>query len=330
MQLVIIINAFVTWPIENPIFDELDTNEEMLMERFFYTALSMLMAVFLSGCIQDTIVIHVKPDGSGTIEETSLLSNSMFDLMESIAGSMAGPGKEESVQDNKDATKGSSKKEAKQTRDDVIAKMLKDAEKRADTFGATVKFISAKPVRTDTASGYNAVYAFQDVSQVMVNQNPGVKIDGQKAQKSDSPKKEYLLFKFTKGPPSKLVVTLPPQKETAGDKSSAPDSGKAVKGKSNKEASAQAPEMMKNLFQDMKLKISLQFEGTIINTNATYRDGSTVTLIEIDFGKIISNVTLFKQMLAINPQSVGETKALFKSVEGLKFETSNPVTVEFE
>jgi hypothetical protein len=35
-------------------------------------------------------------------------------------------------------------------------------------------------------------------------------------------------------------------------------------------------------------------------------------------------------MLAINPQSVGETKALFKSVEGLKFETSNPVTVEFK
>ena len=300
------------------------------MKRFFYAAMYMLMAAFLSGCIQDTIVIHVKPDGSGTIEETSLLSNNMVDLMESIAGSMAGPGKEEGVQDNKDATKGSSRKEAKQTRDDVIAKMLKDAEKRADTFGATVKFISAKPVRTDTASGYNAVYAFQDISQVRVNQNPNDKMDGQKAQKSDSPKEEYLLFKFTKGPPAKLVVTLPTEKETAGDKSSAQESGKAVEGKSNKEASAQAPEMMKNIFQDMKLNISLQFEGTILKTNAAYRDGSTVTLIEMDFGKIISNATLFMQMLAVNPQSVGETKALLKDVEGLKFETSNPVTVEFK
>jgi hypothetical protein len=300
------------------------------MKRIFYTALSMLMVVFLSGCIQDTIVIHVKPDGSGTIEETSLLSNSMFDLMESIAGSMAGPGKEEGVQDNKDATKGSSKKEAKQTRDDVIAKMVKDAEKRAETFGATVKFISAKPVKTDTVSGYNAVYAFQDISQVRVNQNPVDKMDGQKTQKSDSPKEEYLLFKFTKGAPSKLVVTLPAQKETAGDKSSAADSGKAVADKSNKEASAQAPEMMKSLFQDMKLKISLQFAGTILKTNAAYRDGSTVTLIEMDLGKIIGNATLFKQLLAVNPQSIGETKASFKSVEGLKFETNNPVTVEFE
>ena len=80
-----------------------------------------------------------------------------------------------------------------QTRDDVIAKMVKDAEKRGETFGATVKFISAKPVRTDTASGYNAVYAFQDISEVRVNQNPGAKIDGQKVEKSEPPKEEYLL-----------------------------------------------------------------------------------------------------------------------------------------
>jgi hypothetical protein len=88
--------------------------------------------------------------------------------------------------------------------------------------------------------------------------------------------------------------------------------------------------MMKNIFQDLKVKIALQFEGTILKTNAAYRDGSTVTLIDIDFGKIISNATLFKQMLAVNPQSVGETKALLKGVEGLKFETNNPVTIEFE
>ena len=88
--------------------------------------------------------------------------------------------------------------------------------------------------------------------------------------------------------------------------------------------------MMKDLFHDMKLLISLQFEGTILKTKATYRNGSTVTLIEMDFDKIINNAALFKQLLAVNPQSIGETKASFKSVEGLKFETNNPVTVEFK
>ena len=95
-------------------------------------------------------------------------------------------------------------------------------------------------------------------------------------------------------------------------------------------ASAQSPEMMKNIFQDMKVKISLQFEGTIINTNATYRDGSTVTLVEMDIGKLMTTGTLFKQVLVANPLSVGETRALFKNVDGLKVETNNPVTVEFK
>ena len=89
-------------------------------------------------------------------------------------------------------------------------------------------------------------------------------------------------------------------------------------------------EMTKKLFQDMKLRISLQFEGTIVNTNATFRDGSTVTLMEMDFGKIINNAKLFNQLAAAKPQSIEETKALVKSIEGLKIETNNPVTVEFK
>jgi hypothetical protein len=300
------------------------------MKRCLYTAISLLMVVFLSGCIQDTIIIHVKPDGSGTIEETSLLSNNILDLMESIAGNMAGTGEEAGQKDNKDSTEGSSKREEKWTREDVIAKMLKGAEKRAGTFGDAVKFISAKPVKTGTASGYTAVYAFQDISRVKINQNPSTNIEVQKGQENGSPREEYLLFKFTKGPPAKLIVTLPSEKDTTGEKSSSPDSNKALKDESNSEASGQAPEMMKDLFQDMKLLIVLQFEGTILKTNATYWNGSRVTLIEMDFRKIMGNATLFKQLLALNPQSIGETRASFKSVEGLKFETNNPLTVEFK
>jgi len=300
------------------------------VKRILYAAISIVMPVLLSGCIQDTIVIHVRPNGSGTIEETCLLSNTMFDLVGSIAGSVADSGKGAGVQDNGDATKKSSIRDAEQTREDIIAKMIKDAEKRAETFGSTVKFMSAKSVKTDIASGYNAVYAFQYIGQIRVNQNLGARMEGKVADKSDSPREENLLFKFTKGPPSKLVIILPQEKEIGDDRSGAQDTGKDVGGKSNQGTSDQTPVMVKNIFQDIKVKIALQFEGTILKTNATYRDDSTVTLIEIDGGKIIGNGVLFKRMLSINPQSVGDTKALLKDVEGLKFETSNPVYVEFE
>jgi hypothetical protein len=306
-------------------------NKEIRMKRFFYAVLTMVMVAFFYGCIQDTTVIHIQPDGTGTIEETTLFSNSILELMESLSGSMAGSEQQKSDQDHKEATKGDTKKEKEKTRDDLLAKMVKDAEIRAATFGTAVKFISAKPVKTDTGSGYTAVYAFQDISMVKVNQNPSDKVDAQKAEKSDSPpKEEFLRFKFMKGSPSKLDVSFPPQKEITGDKSSVPESPKAGEEKSNKESDDQSLEMMKNLFQDMKLNISLRLEGTIVNTNATYRDGSTVTLIEMDFGKIMSNPALLKQMSAAKPQTIEETKALFKRVEGLKFETNNPVTIEFK
>jgi len=301
------------------------------MKRFFCAALAMAMAAFFCGCIQDTTVIHIKPDGTGTIEETTIFSNSMLELMESLSGSIADSEQKKHDRDNKEATKGDPNKGKEKTRDELLAKMLKDAEIRAATFGNAVKFISAKPVKTDTGSGYTAVYAFQDISMVKVNQNPSDKVDAQKAEKSDSaPKEEFLRFTFVKGSPSTLVVSFPSQKEIAGDTSSVPENTNAGKEKSNKGSDDQSLEMMKNLFQDMKINISLRLEGTIVNTNATHRNGSTVTLIEMDFGKIMDNPALFKQLSAVKPQTIEETKALLKRVEGLKFETNNPVTIEFK
>lgn len=301
------------------------------MKRFFYSFLAIVMVAFLCGCIQDTTVIHIKPDGTGTIEETTLFSNSMLELMESLSAGMVGIEHQKSDQENKEAAKGDSTKEKEKTRDDVFAKMLKDAEMRAATFGTDVKFISAKPVKTDKGSGYTAVYAFQDISLVKVNQNPGNKVDTHKTEKNDStPKEEFLRFIFVKGSPSRLVVSFPTQKDLASDKPGIPESTNVGGEESNKESDNQSLEMMKNLFQDMKLSISLRFEGTIVNTNATYRDASTVTLIEMDFGKIMNNPVLLKKLSAAKPQTIEETKALFKRVEGLKVETNNPVTIEFK
>jgi hypothetical protein len=301
------------------------------MKRLFYSTLSLLMVIFLCGCIQDTIVIHVKPDGSGTIEETSLMSNSVIEIMESLSSGMAGSDAGKSDQDKKDAIKNDSQKEAKKSSNEMIAKMIKDAELRAATYGTSVKFISAKPVTTDTGSGYSAVYSFQDINQIRVNQNPSEKLENKKAEKNASPpKEEFLLFNFIQGSPSTLVVTFPAQKSAAVDSPANPEIAKGSEDKTNKEADAQAMEMMKEIFKDMKLVISLKFEGTIVKTNASYRDGSMLTLVEMDFNKFLDNADLLKQLSAAKPKSIEETKTLLKNVKGLKFEMNNPVTVEFQ
>jgi hypothetical protein len=301
------------------------------MKRFFYIALSILMIPFFHGCVQDTTVIHVKPDGSGTIEETTLFTNSMLELMESFSDSMAVSETPKEDQAKKDTAKSEPLTGKAKTRDDLLAKMVKDAEMRAATFGKAVTFISAKPIKAESGSGYSALFAFQDINLVKVNQNPSDKLNGQKAEKNESPpKEEFLLFQFTKGSPAKLVISFPSQKEIVGDTPSAPDTPKADADSTHKGEDPRASEMMKNLFQDMKVKISLHCEGTIVATNATYRENSTVTLIEMDFGKIMSNADLLHKMNTVKPQSIEETKALLKNVEGLKIETNNPVTIEFK
>ena len=48
-------------------------------------ALIMAAAFILSGCIDDTISVTVKPDGSGTIEETVLMGNEFIEMMQEMA-----------------------------------------------------------------------------------------------------------------------------------------------------------------------------------------------------------------------------------------------------
>ena len=55
----------------------------------FWMAVTLCAAVCLfSGCIQDNTVINIKPDGSGTIEETVLMGNSFIDMMEGMTRGM--------------------------------------------------------------------------------------------------------------------------------------------------------------------------------------------------------------------------------------------------
>ena len=91
-----------------------------------------------------------------------------------------------------------------------------------------------------------------------------------------------------------------------------------------------AAEMMKELFKDMGVKVSLVIDGTIIKTNATYRNKSELTFMEMHFGKILENKEVFDKVSAAEPKTIEEIKGLVKDLPGLKIEMNNPVVVEFK
>jgi hypothetical protein len=276
---------------------------------------AIIASVFISGCIQADTVIRVNPDGSGVIEETVKLSNALLESLQNISKSMA-----ESAAD----ADANGKDRPKAKAEDPIKGMMKDAQSREKLYGPDVRFVSVTPIKGKTMSGYKAIYAFKDISKLRINQNPESKTmkpaDGnEKAAK----KEEIILFSFVKGPVSTLTITLPENQPV-----NKPEN--AVEQPKNPETDPNAAEMMKAVFKDMSIKVSVHVAGAIVNTNATYHDNSRITLVDINFGKILENEKAFEKLNAAQPKTVADMKALLKDIKGLKVEMNNPVVVQFK
>ena len=279
--------------------------------RYFKFFCAVLFSIFLFGCFQTDTVIHVKADGSGFIEETFLLSNVMLDSVQNLAKELK-------------ADEPNAKNQGKENQDPV-QEMIKEASSKSGQYGPGVEFVSATPVKTETLSGYKAIYAFKDINTLRINQNPKDKTGKPEDGQGNAAKKEELIhFKLVKGPVSTLTVTMPKNKEEKKDQDQ--------KGKEPDKSPTdpKTAEMMKELFKDMAVKVSLEIDGTIIKTNATYRNKSELTLMELHFGKILENKEVFDKVSAAEPKTIEEMKGLVKDLPGLKIEINNPVVVEFK
>jgi hypothetical protein len=276
--------------------------------RFFC---AVICFVFLYGCFQTDTVIRIKPDGSGVIEETFLLSNDLLESFQDLVKGFADD--EKNIKD-----------EAAKEKQDPIEGMIKEARSRENQYGPDVKFVSAIPLKTETMGGYKAIYAFKDINTVKLNQNPGKKVEKSGAGQDLPVKEENILFRFIKGPVPTLTVKMPKDKE----EKKAQVQKKEAQDKS--QADPKAVEQMKIFFKDMGIRIALEIDGAILKTNATYRKNSEITLVELHFGKLIENKDIFEKVIAAQPKSIEEAKELVKGIEGLKIEMANPLIVEFK
>ncbi|HTZ17867.1 MAG TPA: hypothetical protein VMB78_05445 [Dissulfurispiraceae bacterium] len=295
---------------------------------------AIIACLFLSGCIQNDTVIHVKPDGSGTIEETVALSNMLMASFQNMSKGMsegdagakpdadAGSAASADGKDNHKDTDGA--KDKAEGMDSFIQSMMKDAQARETQYGPGVKFVSAAPVKTETMSGYKAIYAFKNINTLRINQNPEKKTGMPADSKDQAAKKEEIIsFNFVKGPVSKLTVHMP-----AMDKKN--DTGKGDEQKPKPAPDPGTAEMTKMFFKDMSISLVLVIDGSIVETNATYRDKSQLTLLDMNFGKIIENAKVFEKLNAEQPKTIEEMKGLVKEIAGLKIEMNNPVEVAFK
>ena len=128
--------------------------------------LAVLVATFfLTACLNSTTLVKLKPDGSGTVEQTTLVN------MAALKG-MGGPGGQ------------------------ATAPMTSKAEleRTAARMGKGVRLVSSEPITgANGFQGTKATFAFDDINQVEISQDPniggGTDSNRAPAGKSESPVK---------------------------------------------------------------------------------------------------------------------------------------------
>jgi hypothetical protein len=264
------------------------------MNKVIKTGLLLICALALMGCLETVTLLHVGKDGSGTIEQSVIISNSFKELMLGFGGS----------------------------EEDFELLDREELEAKAASFGPGVRFVSAEALETESGAGYKAVYAFEDITKVRINQNPGENLptpdSGQPAE--EEPEGEFLSFSFQPGSTARLTVRRPELKHEESEAEEVEETGGSDE---------EIPDMIKELYRDMRIEIALEVEGDIVETNATHTEGSKITYLALDFGKLLENEETFTTLMESNPESLEELKELIHDYPGIQMELQEEVQIAF-
>ena len=254
-----------------------------------------VLASVVSGCINSTSLIRLKPDGSGTIEQTMLVN------IAAAKGLMAGMGNAQ----GKDSS------------------MLNEAEFKRTAERMGVKPVSLTPVKQGNFEGSKAIYAFDDISKVRVDQDP--QVAGATAKfSSGAGSSNPIKFALSKqGANSVLTISV-------DEKAAAEATSKAQEAPSIDKIDPAMMQMIKTMFDGFRLLIDIEVDGTIVKTNADYVSGSRITLLEVDMAGVFEDEAKLKTLQSkIRPGvTISELRPFLKDIKGVKMNHPT-VTIEY-
>ena len=266
-------------------------------------ALPALAVLILSSCFQTFTLIRVNKDGSGTLEERFLLANRFADMLRSL-DSEDQTGQEVSGEAAVDAAGPAPR--------NPQAVDIEKLRARAARMGPGVELDLAEAAHADSGAGYRAVFRFADINRLELRYNPAENLSA--ITEGQPPEQEPIRFRLTRGPTAALEILLP-----AAAASNAPPA----------EPEDGTLHMLRQIYGDMKIRLSVEVEGEIIETDADYREGSTVTLMDLDLGLLMQDDQAFRSIAAAQPRSLEDLKRLAAGNEALKIETQQSVLVRF-
>jgi len=256
--------------------------------------------MLMSGCMKVKTVVKVQPDGSGTIEETIGLRPAMFKMLAGMFG-------------------------ASSSNDSEIGYLpIDDFKKKASQYGQ-VTFVGISKVERDGIRYTTGRYSFRDINKVKVPMNEGEKTPG-----NEKPPSEFIRFEFTRTAASpKLTILLPPPTLNEDDGNDDEDQGTAQPGTG--QMSPEQMAMFKQMLGDLEMVTIVECGAAITQTNAQYHEGNRVTLLNMNFAKVLDNADKLAELQKVGrPGNLDQVKELLKDVEGMQIEFGPRVEVEFQ
>ncbi len=254
----------------------------------------IIISLAISGCIDSTTKVTVNGDGSGIITETMGMSKEIIKQMQQMI-----PVEEGRVVSEEDFFK------------------KKDFIEKAAEYGQDVKLIDFKISSNDKSVYAQAVFEFDDVAKIRIKQGDTPDMGGAQGSGQDE---KFVTFSFNKlGNNPTLKIMIPREDSIEADKA-------AVQAQVKKPSAAEAA-MMKQMFAGMHFAGLIEVNGKITSTNAQYVSGSTITLFDVEFDKILDKPEVLAQLQAT--QSSQQAQAIFKGLDGMMIETNKEIEITF-
>jgi hypothetical protein len=169
--------------------------------------------------------------------------------------------------------------------------------------------------------GYKAAYSFRDINKLRLDQGKSG-LSKQVSQGSESAP-SGTEFVFTPGKIARLVVKH--QKKDVIAEENTPEVVPEAR-----ESSAEELAMMRQMFAGLRISTTLVINGKVIDSNATYRTDSTITITEIDFGKILDKPELLARMAAVQSGDQDAAMEMMKKLPGMKIDMNDELRVSFK
>jgi len=88
---------------------------------------------------------------------------------------------------------------------------------------------------------------------------------------------------------------------------------------------------MQEVFRGMHVFLAVDIDGTLLGTNAMHRTDKRVTLVDVDFDKLMENASQFALLTELGPEPNPEVlQKLLEKIPGVKVESKTKIDITFQ